>query len=67
MKNEKQSYKPTQVIDGYDMKKQLHGGYKIIKYWHMSNEQFIRKQTLHKNLPMNVAEEILYKLENKQK
>ena len=65
MKTEKQSYKPIRVIEGYAMKKQLRGGYKIIEYWRMSNEEGVRKRTLHKNLPMTDAEDKLYRLENK--
>lgn len=67
MKNEKKSYKPTRIIDGYRMKKQLHGGFKIVEYSHFSNESFLRKKVLHKNLTLTDAEDKLYRLESKLK
>ena len=65
MKNQKPLYKPTRIIDGYQMKKHLHGGYKIIEYSHFSNEKYIRKRVLHKHLSLLDAEDMLYRLENK--
>lgn len=65
MKVQKQSYKPTKVVEGYQMKKQQRGGFKIIEYWRMSNEESLRKRTLYKNLNMMDAENILYQLESK--
>ena len=61
--NNKKSYKPTRIIDGYRMKKHLDGGFKIIQYSHFSNETFIRKRTLYKHLSLSDAEDKLYKLE----
>lgn len=60
------TYKPKRVVEGYQMKKQLHGGFKIIEYSRMSNEGIVRKRTIHKNLPLTEAEDILYRLESKQ-
>lgn len=66
MKNEK-TYKPTLIIEGYKMKKQLHGGFKIIEYSRFSNETFIRKRVLFKHLTLSEAEDKLYQLESKLK
>lgn len=63
----KNSYKPIRVIDGYQMKKQLHGGFKIVEYSHFNNEDFLRKRTVHKNLTLSDAEDKLYRLESKLK
>lgn len=65
MKNQKTSYKPTRVIDGYQMKKHLHGGFKIVEYSHFSDENFIRKRVLFKHLTLSDAEDKLYRLESK--
>lgn len=66
MKNRKQPYKPTRIVS-YEMKKQLHGGYKILEHSHMSNDTGYKKRTLYKNLPMTDAEDKLYRLESKLK
>lgn len=66
MKNQK-TYKPTLIIDGYQMKKHLHGGFKIVEYSHFSNESFIRKRVLFKHLTLSDAEDKLYRLESKLK
>lgn len=66
MKNKK-SYKPTLIIDGFQMKKHLHGGFKIIEYSHFSNESFIRKRILYKHLTLSEAEDKIYRLESKLK
>lgn len=65
MNETKHPYKPKRVVEGYQMKKQLHGGFKIIEYTRMSNEQGIRKRTIYKNLTLTDAEDILYRLETK--
>lgn len=62
---ETKTYKPKRVIEGYQMKKQLHGGFKIVEYSRMSNEDVIRRRTIHKNLTLTDAENILYKLETR--
>ena len=62
----KTSYKPIKIIDGYQMKKQQHGLFKIVEYHHYSNEQNIRKRTIQKNLTLSEAEDILYQLETKK-
>lgn len=67
MKNQKSSYKPTLIIDGYQMKKQLRNGFKIVEYSHYSNETFIRKRVLFKHLTLTDAEDKLYRLESKLK
>ena len=63
----KPTRKPALIIDGYEMKKHLHGGFKIIEYSHYENEKFIRKRTLFKHLTLVEAEDILYRLESKLK
>lgn len=63
----KTTYKPTRLIEGYQVKKQLHGGFKIVEYTRMSNEDVVRKRTIYKNLTLTDAEDILYRLESKQK
>ena len=63
----KNSYKPYRIIDGYYMKKQLHGGFKLVEVSHFSNETFYRKRTLKKNLNLNEAEDMVYRLESKLK
>lgn len=60
-------YKPKRIVDGYQMKKQQHGLFKIVEYYHFSNEQNIRKRTLHKDLNISEAEDLIYRLESKQK
>lgn len=65
MNETKNHYKPKRVVEGYQMKKQLHGGFKIIEYARMSNEQHVRKRTIYKNLTLTDAEDILYRLETK--
>lgn len=64
MKN-KNSYKHQLVIDGYVMKKHLHGGFRIVEYSHYSNEKFIRKRTKAKHLSLEDAEDMMYRLESK--
>ena len=64
MKN-KTPYKPALIIDGYQMKKHLHGGFKIIEYSHFSDEKFVRKKTLFKHLSLSDAEDRMYRLESK--
>lgn len=61
----KNSYKPYLIIDTYLMKKQLHGGFKVVEVSHYSNETFYRKRVLKKNLNLNEAEDMIYRLENK--
>ena len=63
MKNE--SYKPKRVTDGYQMKKQLYGGFRIVEFFHFSDEVTIRKRCVAKHLNLNEAENLLYKLEAK--
>lgn len=67
MKNQKTPYKPTRIIDGYQMKKHLNGGFKIVEYSHFSNEGFLRKRVIHKHLSLSDAEDMLYRLESKLK
>ena len=59
------TYKPTRIIDGYQMKKHRHGGFRIVEYSHFSNENFVRKKTVFKNLTLSDAEDKLYRLESK--
>ena len=56
--------KSVLVIDGYQIKKHLMKGFKIVQFSHYSNEGYIRKKTLYKHLTLSEAEEILYKLES---
>lgn len=63
----KPSYKPSLIIDGYQMKNHLHGGFKIVEYSHFSNENFIRKRVLFKHLTLSEAEDRLYRLESRLK
>ena len=58
--------KRPRIIDGYQMKKQLHGGFKITEYSHIEGNP-IKKRTLYKNLTMTDAEDLLYRLESKLK
>lgn len=62
--NDKKQCKPTRITDGFRIKKQLHGGFKIQEFFHFSNEGFIRKRTLFKNMNLSDAEDKLYRLEN---
>ena len=65
--NKNAPYKPIKVIDGYQMKKQLHGLFKIVEVYHYSNELGnIRKRTLCKNLTLSDAEDKIYRLETKK-
>lgn len=61
----KQNYKPERINDGYDMKKQLHKGFKVIEYFHYSNEQTLRKRVIQKGLTLTDAENLIYLLEHK--
>ena len=63
MKNE--SYKPKRITEGYQMKRHLHGGFRIVEFWRLSNENNIRKRCVAKHLNLNEAEDLLYKLEAK--
>jgi hypothetical protein len=63
MKND--SYKPKRITDGYQMKKHLHGGFRIIEHWHFSNETNIRRRCVAKHLDLNEAEDLMYRLEAK--
>ena len=65
MTKQKTTYKPIRITDGYQMKKHLHGGYKIIEYYHFSNEKFLRKKILFRHLTLTDAEDKLYRLESK--
>ena len=64
MKN-KTPHKPALIIYGYQMKKHLHGGFKIVEYSHFSDEKFVRKRTLFKHLSLSDAEDRMYRLESK--
>ena len=61
------THRTRKVIDGFRMKKQLHGGFKIVEYSHFEKNGYaiteIRKRTLYKDLPMTDAEAKLYELE----
>ena len=61
------NYKPYLIIDAFLIKKQLHGGFKVVEVSHFSNESFYRKRTLKKNLNLNEAEDMVYRLESKLK
>lgn len=63
----KTPYKPTRITDGYQMKKQLRGKFKIVEYFHFSNETSIRKRTIFKNLILSDAEDKMYRLETRNK
>lgn len=60
------TYKPTRIVDGYQMKKQQHGLFKIVEFYHYSNEQAIRRRTISKNLTLSDAEDKIYRLETKK-
>ena len=62
-----ESYKPKRITDGYQMKKHLHNGFRIIEIWHFSNENNYRKRCVAKHLNLSDAEDLLYKLEAKLK
>lgn len=47
------------------MKKQQHGGFKVVEVSHFNNEKFYRKRTLKKNLTLDEAEDMLYRLETR--
>lgn len=49
------------------MKRQIHGGFKIIEYSRMSNDTGAKKRTLYKNLTLTEADDAIYKLESKLK
>lgn len=63
------SYKPQRTTDGYVMKKQLHGGFKILEYYHYELHgkatTDTRKRTIKKNMLLTDAENLLYRLEHK--
>ena len=62
-----QTYKPTLIIEGYQIRKHLNGGFRIVEYSRYNNENFIRKRTLYKHLTLSDAEDKLYRLESKIK
>ena len=55
------------VLDGYEMKKQISGGYKIVKYTHCEDTRgsvvSVKKQTIAKGLTESDAEARIYALE----
>lgn len=51
---------------GYQMRKQLHGGYKVTKYLKLSDNTRTKKVTIAKNLTETDAEAMIYKLERKE-
>lgn len=57
--------KPKRITDAFYMKKQLHGGYKIIEVFHFDNENYYRKKIIAKNVPYMDAESMIYNLEHK--
>ena len=60
--------KIPRTIDGYLMKKQLHGGFKIVEYSHVEGQSSsAHTRTIYKNLTLTDAEDRLYRLESKQK
>lgn len=59
----KMKRKSTKVIDGYTLKRQLHGKYKVVAHYHDTNECIPRKRTLYKDLLLTDAESIIYFLE----
>lgn len=59
------SKKRKRIIDGYIKRKQIHGGFKITEYSHMEGSTTLKKRTIHKNLTLTDAEDILYRLESK--
>lgn len=63
MKN--QSYKPVMVVDSYVMKKHQNGLFKIVMYYHYSNDGTIRKKVIKKHLLLTDAENKIYQLESK--
>lgn len=60
------SYKPIKIIDGYQIKKQQRGLFKVVEFSHYSNESKLRKRTIYKDLDISNAENILYRLETKK-
>ena len=65
MTKQQKTYKPLLIIAGYQMKKHLHGGFKIVEYSYYSNENFMRKRVIFKHLTLSEAEDKLYRLESK--
>lgn len=61
------NYKPKKIVDGYQSKKQLFGGFKVVEYYHYTNEPSVRKRVLFKDLSMTDAENVVYNLESKMK
>lgn len=55
----------TWILLGYQMRKQLHGGYKVTKYLKLSDGSKGKKVTIAKNLSETDAEAMIYKLERK--
>lgn len=55
------------TILGYEIKKGLFEGYRVIEYTQYKNEDRPRKRTLYKSLSMTDAENIVYNLERKHK
>lgn len=58
------NHKSKLIIIGYEMRKNQHEGFKIIKFFRYENENFSRKKTIYKHLTLSDAESILYKLES---
>nr|DAF47593.1 MAG TPA: hypothetical protein [Myoviridae sp. ctByu2] len=52
-------------IDGYRIKKQQHGLFKVIEYSSLVDGTSLRKRTLFKDLTISDAEDHVYKLETK--
>lgn len=64
----KSKFTPKRFIDGFVMKHQQKGGYKIVEYSHIplgiANS---KKRTIKRDLDQSTAEAELYKLETKYK
>lgn len=64
MKRKNHTVSQRQIL-GYEYKKQLYNGYKVLEYFTNGNDGEVRKRTVAKNLSVTDAEDTVYRLERK--
>ena len=58
--------KPHIIVDGYRIKREvIGGGFKVVAYYHLSDNSKSWKKTLYHNLGITDAEAEIYRLERK--
>jgi len=61
----KSKFTLKRIVDGYELRHQQRGGYKITEYSHLENNTGSKKRTIEKDLDLSTAEARMYVLETK--